>query len=185
METKYFIEKAIGISVIHLCALYKEKESNNLAIHSPMDYHIHNLFYFDKSLKHAGGICLDTSDLQTNFCETEDYLGEAIRNINMDIAKLFIEKVDSLVKAKRYDRRNLFARSDQQLWDMFNSIKEATYIYKLKQFVDYIPANTVKLAEQSGIDLDIEPDMNHKWAEVRFTEERFIKSTERNLIMSQ
>lgn len=167
MKSGYFTEKAIGITVIHLRAAYRE--DNEIFRHSPMDYHIHNLLYYDYELKHAGALCLDTNNLQTVPCGDTSYLKDSIKNLNMVIAQLFVDKIDSMIKTNSFNRDILFQRAEQELWDAFNHIKEATFMQNLPLMVDYLKANGASLRKDK--DIIEEPD-RYKWAEITLAEER-------------
>ncbi len=167
MKSDYFVDKAIGITVIHLKASYRE--DNELFPHSPMDYHIHNLLYYDLELKHAGALCLDTNNLQTVPCPDLSYLKDAVKNLNITLAQLFVDKIDSMIKADKFSGEALFNRTEQNLWDVFNRIKETTFIQNLPRLAEYLKATGAFL--QKNKDIIEEPD-RYKWAEITLSEER-------------
>jgi hypothetical protein len=167
MKSDYFAEKAVGITVVHLRASCREKYE--LFPHSPMDYHIHNLLYFDPELKHAGALCLDTNNLQTVPCPDSPYLKDAIKSLNMVMAQLFVDKIDSMIKAGNFSKEMLFNRAEQDLWDVFNRIKETTFMQNLPRLAEYLQATGASLQKEK--DIIEEPD-RYKWAEITLSEER-------------
>lgn len=167
MKSDYFIEKSIGITVVHLRAAYREDDE--IFRHSPMDYHIHNLLYFDAELKHAGALCLDTNNLQTVSCADSSYLKDSIKSLNMAMAQLFVDKIDSMIKTGSFSKEVLFYRAEQGLWDAFNRIKETTFMQNLPRMADYIKASGASLRKDKDI---IEVPDSYKWAEITLSEER-------------
>jgi hypothetical protein len=165
-ENDYFIKKSVGISVIHLRAAYYE--NNELHRHPSMDYHLHNLLYFNKELKYVGILCLDNNNLQTMPCADENYIYDALKTLNMSEAQFFIDVMDSMIKTNRFEEGLLFDRADQVLWDRFNEIKQKTFIGKFPELAKYLSAKRVELQE----DIIIEEPEHYKWAEITFNEER-------------
>ncbi|MDR3237226.1 MAG: hypothetical protein LBT84_01850 [Spirochaetia bacterium] len=163
----YFIEKAVGITIIHLRAAYRE--DNEIFRHSPMDYHIHNFLYYDPELEHAGALCLDMNDLQTAPCANVSYLEDTLKGLNMVLAEIFVDKIDSMIKANFFPQEVLFNRSEQELWDEFNRIKQVTFMQSLPRLADYIHATEASI--QKDKDIIEEPD-RYKWAEITLSEER-------------
>ena len=172
MEESYFIKKAVGITVIHLMASYSE--DNIINLHPAMDYHLHNLLYLDDDLGHIGVLCLDTNDLQTMpYTEGSD-MRHMFKDLTMDTAQFFVDKIDSMIKVGDFRHELLFDRAEQELWDKFNKIKEQTFIHKLPQLVKYLSAKGAVMPKEE-LDIKKEPS-TYKWAEISLTEERLVES---------
>jgi len=171
VDHTYFKNKAMGITVIHLRAAFREETI--LQRHSPMDYHLHNLIYFDRKLGHAGAVCLDTGGIQTVPCSTDDDLNDSVRRLNMTVAQLFVDRIDSMVGSRQYPDGFLFNRADQELWDIFNGIKEKTFLESLPRLAQYL--NARKVAMRNDVGIKEAPDQ-YKWAEITLSEERVFAS---------
>jgi hypothetical protein len=164
----FFIEKAVGISVIHLIA-YSEGGKRRVP---EMDYHIHNLLYDDRELGHLGIYCLDLNDIQSAPYEPDADISDKkklFNELNFFIAQFFVDKIDSLIKIGVFDEGRWFHRAEQSLWDKFNELKQQTFIAKVTKFratkEDDAPVND---------DLNFVP---YKWAKLAIAEERLLNSS--------
>ncbi|MCL1911331.1 MAG: hypothetical protein FWG13_03915, partial [Leptospirales bacterium] len=104
-----------------------------------------NLLYDDKELGHIGVLCLDTNDLHTAPYEARANMLESFRQLNIYTAQFFVDKISSMLDARIFEENVLFERAEQELWDVFNEIKQETFIEKLPQLIDYLPSSRVDL----------------------------------------
>lgn len=165
----YFINNTVGISVILLRALYFEGE--DMVPHTPMDYHIHILYYKNPEMDHVGALCLDTSDILL-LENSGDNIISARNTLALDIARLFVDRIKSMMKEDKFDFGLLFNRTDQKLWDFFNEIKTRSYVNNLKGFTEMVKARTIKLIDED--EFKAKPDDTHRDFEIWISEERLI-----------
>lgn len=175
MNNDYFIQNAIGIIVTHLSTAYYE--NNKIQFHTPMDYHLHNLLFYDDDFKYIGVLCLDINYIQTEPYEIGDNIRDKFKKLVRSTAEFFVDKIDNMIKEKIFSKEMLFDRSPQEIWDKFNELKQDTFIYKMPQFVKYLSATGVKLHEKEFESKKNEAD-RYQWAEIRDTEERIIEVPE-------
>lgn len=169
METPYIIGHAAGIAIIHLRAAHLDDEI--IRLHSPMDYHIHIINYFDKELEHAGALCLDTGHVQTMPCTDEKHSFDAFKELDSKLARLFVDVIDSMIKNQKYDRKLLFNRVEQPIWDYFNEVKEQSFMARMPEYVEYLSARGATIRKDTTI---TEEPERYKWAEITPSEERRI-----------
>jgi len=164
----YFIEKAIGITVVHLIASYNE--NNKIQLNPSMDYHLHYLLYYDRDLNHIGVLCLDTNDLQTIAYANGNDMRYMFKTLVMEMTQFFVDKMDSMINVNCFDEKILFDRAEQKLWDKFNEIKQQTFISKLSQFAGAI-------LQEKEPEIKKEPTP-YKGSKIFLTEERFVPQYE-------
>lgn len=175
-DYRNLISQATGIMIIHLNAIMKE--DHGWKNHSPMDYHLHVLFIKDVKTDILTAISLDTSD--STFKPLKDRkITELSRELAEDIARMFIDRVNTMLKIRKFDRARLFSKADSRLWDTFNHIKEETYAESLAPFADYLKTNSFSLdtkeSESKGVKKYFD-DKQYDWANIRFSEERFLET---------
>ena len=135
-----------------------------------MDYHLHNLLYFDQELGHIGVLCLDTNDLQTMPCAKGNDIYYMFKTLVLEMTQSFVDKMDSMIKANCFDEEILFDLSEQELWDKFNEIKRKTFVSKLSKFKGAI-------LQETKPEIKKEPT-TYKWSEIFLTEERLLPKHE-------
>lgn len=160
---------AIGVTVVYLQSVYRDGQ--NLKHHSPMDYHLHILIYRNP-YGFIGAVCLDTSDMIVSPSKDER---EISRKLSIELAKTFVNRVNSAMAAQRFEEAVIFDRAEPQMWDAFNRIKAQSYIKALKPFSEYTKSKSFHLAENLA-DLapqEIEP---YEWSNIQLSEERFLRT---------
>jgi len=178
MNTEYVVKNLRGISIIHLRTAIDD--GIDTVDHPQMDYHLHNLLYFDKEHKHVGALCLDRGDLYTYPCESDTYAREHFVTIIGKIAEIFVDRVQSMLAAEKYSRELLFSRESQELWDIFNIIKEYSFVSNLPRLAEYLPSCTVQLTRKQIP----RPTEKYYWAEYEITEERYIEKDKVQEVLS-
>lgn len=148
LKNDYFIQNAVGITIIHL-DIKKENENSDSSF---MDYSLNCLLYYDKALNHVGALCLDTNDLQIMSCEKDINIKDLFNELALDIARLFMRKIESMINMNRIDEKKLFEKVDQKLWNRFNEIKQKTYIERLQE-------NPIKISPSAKTEIYLEPAM--------------------------
>ena len=126
----YLISNKYGMGVSFLRAFVNKKSS---AKHS---YHLHFLFSYDNTIDRLYVLCLDKG---TNYI-IYDYskLSESEQNnkINesmMELSQSFIEQLYQNISINKIDKKYIFSRQDQKLWDTFNEIKEDLFTEAIKE----------------------------------------------------
>lgn len=174
--TDFYLEKARGISVVHLVMTYKEDDKHQY--HSPLDYHLHILFYFDPERGVAGAINLDSSQLLTMSWSDEEKLDLALEDLTKALAKAWVRQLSSLIKNDAPDHvwnETVFDRADKSLFDKFDEIQKITFKDSILRFSKYLGTNSVRSA-QNIIENERTPDEQLPEAKVYIVEDRVIKS---------
>ena len=173
-DINFFTQNSTGSMVIYLGSQYRDKGDDLLQHHSPLDYHLHVLFYWDEKLKNFGGICLDTFDLSIEHFERSDFNQNIEgRKIALKLARLFIDRINSALKTEQIIEEKLFNRAPAPLWTRYNEIKRTSYLDSLKRFQSYLEFTKITLKETSQKLQEIEQEM-YTWAQISLSEERFL-----------
>ncbi len=173
MNNEYFTKNAVGIAIVHLRSIYKN--GIIMTSNTTMDYHLHMLTYYNRVSKTGGVICLDTDDLQTFPCEDNNSLRDMSRQMYMHLTKVFIDKVGQMSRLNLIDEKSLFISSDDDLWIIFNSIKQETFIEGLKSNKNFIPSiQNSELRNPLTEEYMKSYDDTYGWANIRLAEERII-----------
>jgi hypothetical protein len=164
--------RAFSIMIIHLKARYREDDRWNS--HSPLDYHLHIIFTKNESSIFA--INLDTSDTVFSDPQYSD-IRELTRDMGRRLAETFVDRAESLIKARKYKRELLFIKANPVLWEKFNTIKEITYLDSLHRFSEYL--NTSKISLDNKYE-DVNESSKtisdtYNWANIIYSEERTLE----------
>lgn len=177
MNVDFYLERARGISVIHLVMSYREGDGQQI-YHSPLDYHLHVLFYFDKENKHAGAINLDSSQLLTMSWEDEERLGVALTDLTKALARAWVGQLSSLIKNNAPDTvwsETVFDRADARLIAKFEEIQESTFSKNLKRFAALLETNTVNVVDRPFlVEDERKPDEELPDAKIYIVEDRLV-----------
>jgi len=178
MDTQYMTDHMRGISIIPLRAAIDD--GDGMEPHPQMDYHLHNLLYYDDQHHHVGILCLDTGDLYTYPCEGEKYIQDHMDTVNEKIARIFVDKVQSMLAAGKFERKLLFHRADQSLWDIFNMVKEYSFMHQMPRLAEYLQTTTIGITKGT---MHRTP-LKYNWAEYEITEQRFVDKTQKDELLT-
>ena len=128
----YYKENVIQIKILYFKSLYKNNKKNTYNCNSALDYHLHLIYTNAKKDKNYSVFCLDTSDTLTSNLEYSCSSEEHVKFLTETMAELFIDKLASIVKVKSYKKELLFFKACQELWNLFNDLKETSFMEKLK-----------------------------------------------------
>ena len=167
-DIKYFTKNAVGITVVHLISFHND--NGKIQLNPTMDYHLHNLLYFDQELGHIGVLCLDTNELQTMSYASGNDMYYMFKTLVLEMTQFFVDKMDSMIKSDCFDENVLFDISERELWDIFNDIKRKTFVSKLSRFKGTV-------LQKAEPEIKKEPT-TYKWSEIFLTEERLLPQHE-------
>lgn len=170
-DIDFIKSNAAGITVVHIRTL--KSENRSVFKNSRMDYHLHILHYYDPETSHAGSINLDSDDITTAPCNEPEALHDVFQNTTVNLTELFINRVDSMLKAQKIKHEILFTRSEQALWDIFNEIKTISFSAGLEEIIQENESCSIVAAEDNKSNQIADfPDKVHRWAEIFISEER-------------
>ncbi len=178
MDLAYITDHARAITVVHLEALLPEPAGPER--HTPADYHLHILFFGSVDEPSLGAICLDTDDVSIESVGDRQ-MGELIRALSFDLARRFVDRINSCLAVGKLSEDRVFKRSDQALWDKYNRLKRRSFISSLENIQAYIPVDELHIqdvdtpASHSTAHVDHE---DYSWARFHLSEERTVSVTE-------
>jgi hypothetical protein len=167
-DTAFFEKHAIGIQVIYLANTYVEDGQRRT--HSPMDYHLHILFY--KSETTFGAICLDTCDIST-LSALDDNATKKVHELGFELAKTFVERINTMLQVGQISEEKLFLVAPDKLWMRFNKIKRSTFLNSLPEFMKYTQSKSVRVNEVTPA---LSRPRTHGWASITISEDRFVSA---------
>lgn len=168
MNNEYLEHKVKGIATVHLKAAYQDE--GVLCSHPPMDYHLHFMLYHDTESDCIGTLCLDTGDI-TRRPFNRNSLRSDFKLLCSDLVEMFVDRIDSMLKKKEFIRDLLFMREPQENWDLFNKLKEDSFLKELPRFAEYLGASNAGVSTES---LEEKPEEYH-WAKYTYSEERMMQ----------
>lgn len=172
MDNGFIIKHALGITVVHLEALLRESDRSER--HTPADFHLHILFFSGQESHSFGAICLDTNDISVESGELTDR-SQLVRTLSFDLARRFIDRINSCVTTGKLERETVFQRATPELWEVYNRLKEDTFVDSLRRIQVYVPFNHLQVEENDpsmvGESVKVDTE-DYSWARIHLSEER-------------
>lgn len=177
-DIRYYIKNINRIAIVHFNHIYRDNQ-NKIKQHPPLDYHIHFLTFVDIKHCYCGAILLDTNDVMTQpFIKEEDTFKQ-INEILIELSRDFIDKISVITNKENPQEFKdlLFTKSNQLLWDFFNTTKNETYLRDLTRFLKMendTEKQKLNFLTEYNIPQKIQPDDEYKDVKISISESLFV-----------